>query len=264
MTVDVSLTGRRVLVVGGSGGIGRASALSAAAAGAEITVVGRSPEKLAEVIATAGHGTAISADVREPSRCVSMVNEAVEAMGAFDVVLFATGITHLLPVGRVDPQTLQDIFAVNSVAPALVADAAVHHLTETGVMLFLSSMSAGTNYQGLGPYAASKAALERIVRAFQFEHPEHRFMCIAVGDTSGTDIARTYDVELTADLLPRWLASAVMYERQMEVADLGEMLVELTAMLLAHPGISVPEIAMVPPGPMRTGTMEDFMRSMAE
>jgi NAD(P)-dependent dehydrogenase (short-subunit alcohol dehydrogenase family) len=53
MTVQIDLRGRRLLVVGGSAGIGRAAALSAAAAGAEIAVVGRSPEKIAGVIATA-------------------------------------------------------------------------------------------------------------------------------------------------------------------------------------------------------------------
>jgi NAD(P)-dependent dehydrogenase (short-subunit alcohol dehydrogenase family) len=47
MTVQIDLRGRRLLVVGGSAGIGRAAALSAAAAGAEIAVVGRSPEKIA-------------------------------------------------------------------------------------------------------------------------------------------------------------------------------------------------------------------------
>jgi NAD(P)-dependent dehydrogenase (short-subunit alcohol dehydrogenase family) len=47
MTVQIDLRGRRLLVVGGSAGIGRAAALSAAAAGPEIAVVGRSPEKIA-------------------------------------------------------------------------------------------------------------------------------------------------------------------------------------------------------------------------
>ena len=63
MSVDIDLTGKRILVVGGSAGIGRGTALAAASAGANITVVGRSPEKLAEVVATAGTGTGIAADV---------------------------------------------------------------------------------------------------------------------------------------------------------------------------------------------------------
>ena len=67
--VDIDLSGKRILVVGGSAGIGRGAALAAAEAGAGITVVGRSAEKLAEVVTSAGTGTAISADVTDPERC---------------------------------------------------------------------------------------------------------------------------------------------------------------------------------------------------
>ena len=84
--VDIDLSGKRILVVGGSAGIGRGAALAAAEAGAGITVVGRSAEKLAEVVTSAGTGTAISADVTDPERCRELVGEAVDAMGGIDAL----------------------------------------------------------------------------------------------------------------------------------------------------------------------------------
>jgi NAD(P)-dependent dehydrogenase (short-subunit alcohol dehydrogenase family) len=130
-------------------------------------------------------------------------------------------------------------------------------------MLFLSSVSVATDFQGNGPYAASKAALDRMVQAFRLEHPAHRFVCVSVGDTAGTDISRSRDHALAKELLPQWLASAAMYEQIMDATDLGRALAELAAMLLAHPGIAMPNLTMVPPGPKLTGTVEDFRAAVA-
>ena len=93
--VAIDLTGKRVLVVGGSAGIGRSTALAAAAAGAAITVVGRSEEKLAEVVATAGRGTGIAADVKDGDRCRELVGEAVDAMGGLDAPCSPPACRHL-------------------------------------------------------------------------------------------------------------------------------------------------------------------------
>jgi NAD(P)-dependent dehydrogenase (short-subunit alcohol dehydrogenase family) len=158
---------------------------------------------------------------------------------------------------------LQDLFTTNALGPAMIADAAVRHLTADGLVLFLSSVAATADYQGNGPYAASKAALDRLVQAFRLEHPTHRFACVSVGDTGGTDISRSHDHELIMELLPKWLASAAMYEQMMDAEDLGQALAELVALLLAHPGITMPNLTVVPPGPKRTGTLEEFLASRA-
>ena len=171
MSVDIDLAGKRVLVVGGSAGIGRSTALAAAAAGAAITVVGRSPEKLAEVVATAGTGTGISADVTRPRALPGIVGEAVDAMGGLDALVFSTAMSPLAPLDEIDAQTWHDVIATNAIAPALVAQAAVDHLSDDGVIIFLSSISTGGGYDGLAAYAASKAALDRTVRAWRWSDP---------------------------------------------------------------------------------------------
>ena len=263
--IGIDLTGRRVLVVGGSAGIGRSTALAAAGAGAVIAVVGRSAEKLAEVVTTAGGGTGISADVKDPKRCRELVGEAVEAMGGLDALVFATGVSPLEPLDQIDAQTWHDVIATNAIAPALVAQAALEHLSDDGVIIFISSISTGGNgYDGLAAYAASKCALDRTVRSWRSEHPDRRFVCMAVGDTMGTDFARDFDMETAAALFPKWLAAGTIYQNHMQADDLGATIAEFVAMLLAHPGLTIPELTVVPVGPMMSGTPESVMEMMTQ
>jgi NAD(P)-dependent dehydrogenase (short-subunit alcohol dehydrogenase family) len=258
--VDIDLSGKRVLVVGGSAGIGRGTALAAAEAGAAITVVGRSAEKLAEVVTTAGTGTGISADVTDPDRCRDLIDEAVEVMGGLDVLVYSSAVSPLAPLEEVDADTWQRVIATNAIGPALVTQAALPHLSEDGVVVFLSSISVGGGYFGLGPYQASKAALDRTVQSWRAEHPEHRFVRMAVGDTEDTDFARDFDMERAAALTPKWVAASVIYKNRMVSADLGRTIAEFIAMLLAHPGLTVPEVTVVPAGGMLT--MDDVQQLM--
>jgi NAD(P)-dependent dehydrogenase (short-subunit alcohol dehydrogenase family) len=252
MSVAIDLSGKRLLVVGGSAGIGRSTALAAAQAGAAIAVVGRSEEKLVEVVSTAGSGTGIAADVRDPDRCSGLVAEAVEAMGGLDAVVISSAMSPLAPLDRASAQTWHDVMTTNAIAPALIAQAALEHLSDDGVIVFLSSITVGSGHHGLGSYAASKAALDRTVRAWRAERPDRRFVCMAVGDTVGTDFARDFDAEQAGELFPKWLAASVIYQNHMQVDDLGRTIAEFVAVLLAHPALTVPELTIVPPGPMMT------------
>jgi NAD(P)-dependent dehydrogenase (short-subunit alcohol dehydrogenase family) len=250
VSVAIDLAGTRLLVVGGSAGIGRSLAVVAAAAGADVAVVGRSQEKLAEVVDAAEGITAITADIRDPDRCAGLVREAVDALGGLEALVVSSAVSPLAPLDSVSAETWQDVMTTNTIAPALITQAALDHLEPGGVVTFISSISVGLGHHGLSSYSASKAALDRTVRSWQMERPEYRFVKLAVGSTIGTDFTRDFDAGLAGELYPKWLASSVIHEQYMEVDDLGRTIAELIAMLLAHPGLTMPELTITPPGPM--------------
>ncbi|MGD9864806.1 MAG: SDR family NAD(P)-dependent oxidoreductase [Pseudodonghicola sp.] len=98
-----ALVGRRALVVGGTSGIGLASARQMQSQGAQVTVAGRSPERGAAAVAALG-GTAayLQGDAGDPASCAAMVARAAERMGGIDVLMSCGG-------GDPMPRLLKDI-----------------------------------------------------------------------------------------------------------------------------------------------------------
>lgn len=244
------LTGRRVLVVGGSAGIGRAVVVAGAAAGAELVVVGRDRAKLDEVHRTTG-AAPISADVSDPEQCRELVAESVRRLGGLDVVVISSALSSLALLDDESPQRWTDVLATNVVGPSVITSAALEHLSESGLIIYLSSTSSRADngtHAGLGAYAASKAALNRTVDGWRAEHPDRRFVCMRVGDTGGTDVARNFDPEAAASLFGRWLVAGLVAETVMDPGELGSMIVGVAATLLDHPGLTVPDLEVRPVG----------------
>ena len=93
--------------------------------------------------------------------------------------------------------------------------AAIPHLTKSaGTAVYLSSVSASLTppWPGLGAYAVSKAALDKLVEAWRAEHPALGFTRVVVGDCAGgegdsmTGFADGWDPELAAQVCPIWAA----------------------------------------------------------
>src|SRR5688572_12344065 len=76
-----TLEGRRVLIVGGSAGIGRAFGVEAISQGAQVVFAARREDKLKESVAEAGGGVAIAADVCQTGECDRLVRESTAALG---------------------------------------------------------------------------------------------------------------------------------------------------------------------------------------
>lgn len=246
MGIDIDLKGQRILVVGASSGIGRATAIAAAGSGGEIAVVGRRARQLDEVVATAGGGTALVADLRREDECRRVVAEAATALGGLDAVLFPIGFSPLAFLTKTDAATWADAFATNVIAPALVTAAAVEARAEPGLFVYVSSTNVAHPLHALGAYAASKAALDHSIRTWRLEHPEHRFVRLAVGATTPTDIYRDFSSDVLGECLPKWAAAGLVTADFMRVDDVGVALAEITALALAHPGLGVDELTLNP------------------
>ena len=85
--METALSGRRIVVLGASSGIGRAVAACALAGGARVVVAARRTDRLREVAAT-GDGVAVECDVRDAADRRRLVDVAAHELGAVDVFVY--------------------------------------------------------------------------------------------------------------------------------------------------------------------------------
>ncbi len=247
MTEAPTLRDARVLVVGGSSGIGRAIAVHATRAGAQVCVAARRTAELAALCNASPRSRAITADVTVPADCARLVAESVAAMGGIDLMVYAAGTGTLARLEDADPDAWQRDYAVNVIGPTLVCGAALAALAPDGLVSFISSEAVTETRWGLSSYAASKAALDATIRSWRVEHPERRFQRIVMGATVGTDFGLGFDMGLITAGLDRWSAAGVSMT-MMDADDVGQQLTEVYAVLLAHPEIDVPDLCLDPRG----------------
>jgi NAD(P)-dependent dehydrogenase (short-subunit alcohol dehydrogenase family) len=221
----------RVVVVGASSGLGRCLALGLGKNAEKIALLARRRDLLegaAEEIGPAA--VAITCDVHDEESIRQAIAEAVEALGGIDALVYTPAVGPLSRLRDLDADTWQATFRTNVTGAALVAKHAVAHLEESGgTAVFLSSVSASMSdpWPGLGAYAASKAALEKMVEAWRMEHPTVGFTTVVVGDCAGgegdhcmTEFANSWDPELAGRAVTIWMDRAYMAGTLMDVQDL--------------------------------------------
>ncbi len=206
--MNAHLSGKRVLVVGASSGIGSEVALHASRAGARVAIAGRRLHKLQEVAVRCGdQSLAIRCDVHEESDCRDLIDQVVSIFGGLDQIVYCTAINPLRKLADAEAALWHDVMATNVVGASLVVRAALAPLRAVGGrVVVISATSIARPLPGMGPYVSSKAALETMVRAWRSEHPDISFSNVAVGNTVGTEVSATWDPELFEELLAVWLA----------------------------------------------------------
>lgn len=158
--------GASVLIAGATGGLGSALAVALGRQGADLTLVSRSEEGLAELPV---EGTRIALDLRTPEACAAAVDEAVGRHGRLDVVVNATGVVAFGPVESLSVDALEELLLTNTMLPVLLAQAAWGRISRGGVIVNISGVIAEKNVAGMAAYGASKAALRAFDEGFARE-----------------------------------------------------------------------------------------------
>ncbi|MEM9609876.1 MAG: SDR family oxidoreductase [Actinomycetota bacterium] len=178
--------GRSVLVTGAASGLGAATAEHLVGLGMRVTLVGRRPERLAEVADRLGpDALACVGDVTVDEDRRRMIDAAVEhGGGRLDGLVSNAGNMYRGPITDLGETELVDLFKVNVIAGMLLTGLAVPHLESTdGCVIFMGSVHTQRAFPGASPYAATKGALETLtgVLAAELGPKGIRVSCVRPG-----------------------------------------------------------------------------------
>ena len=159
---------RVAVVTGGSSGIGRGCALSLSEAGYAVAVIGRRPEKLAEV--TNERIRAFPCDVADRARVDETAKSIVAAFGRVDLLLNAAGVFPRTAAEMASSELVAEVLGINLVGTINCCVSFLPHLMAAqGSIVNISSRLAHQPISGTTLYAASKGGVESYSRALAVE-----------------------------------------------------------------------------------------------
>jgi 7-alpha-hydroxysteroid dehydrogenase len=224
------LTGRVAVVTGAGRGIGAATALALAEAGADVVISARTVEQLAEVagrIEAAGRkAVVVPADLNDLDAVAALAPAAQEAFGRLDIVVNNVGGT--MPRGFLEtsPRFMEQAFHFNVATAHALTRAAVPLMLAggDGAVVNISSAMGRTQARGFVAYGTAKAALAHYTRLAATDlAPRIRVNAIAVGSVATSAL----EVVLTDDSLRTTMEDATPLRRIGEPEDIAAAIVYL-------------------------------------
>jgi 3-oxoacyl-[acyl-carrier protein] reductase len=155
------LTGKRALVTGASGGIGREIAKVLAGAGAKVAISGTRVAALDEVAAEIGGAVVLPCNLSDLAAVDKLVPSAEAVLGGVDILVNNAGITRDNLFMRMKDEEWDEVIAVNLTAVFRLTRAALRGMMRQryGRIVNISSLTGVAGNPGQGNYAASKAGL---------------------------------------------------------------------------------------------------------
>jgi 3-oxoacyl-[acyl-carrier protein] reductase len=173
------LAGKRVLITGGTSGIGLATAARFLREGARVHVCGRSEDQLKQAVVHLGPfggATGSVCDVGSEGDVERLISEAVAALGAIDILLNNAGVASAEPFLEVTPEQWDHVLRVNARGTFLVSQAVARHLVSRsagGVIVNMSSTNGLVGEELYAPYDASKGAVAQLTKTMALELGRH-------------------------------------------------------------------------------------------
>jgi NAD(P)-dependent dehydrogenase (short-subunit alcohol dehydrogenase family) len=227
------MTGKAAIVTGAASGLGRATAVALARAGADIFLVDVNDAGLGEtaelVRAVGGQAVAHAADLSVAAHCVASVNAAIAAFNRLDALCNVAGLIIFAHSTEMEEADWNRTISVNLSAPFHLSKAAIPHLLETrGAIVNVASSASFIGEAYAAAYCASKAGLVGMTKAMAMEyvHKPIRINAVAPGGMM-TNIAANLRMPDGADmaLIKRFSPMRGL----VEVADVAEMIAHLAS-----------------------------------
>ena len=218
------LTGRTVLVTGGTKGIGKGIAGEFAAAGCNVALNGRGDEAgeaaVRDLEARGGHVSFSRGDVAKENDCQRIAAEVVSRYGGIDIVCANAGVFPDVKLADMTESDIDEIFATNVKGTMLTVKACLPHLERSGhgrVILTSSITGPYTGFPGWSHYGATKAAQLGFLRTAAIELAARNITINAV-------MPGNIETEGLAELGPEYrqqMESSIPQGRLGKVQDIG-------------------------------------------
>ncbi len=185
-TVDFSLKNKKVLVTGGSKGIGRAIAITFAEAGADVALVARGIESLEktkkEIEGIGRHCVAVPTDLSSDQQIKKMHETVVEELGDIDILVNNAGIGYFVALADLTHEQFDDVIRVNTWAALYLSQLCYPAMKEKGEGIIVNIASTGGLKPDIlvGSYSASKAALIMLTKQIACEWGNDGIRCVAI------------------------------------------------------------------------------------
>lgn len=189
-TTRFNVSGKKAIVTGGSRGIGQESARVLAEAGAEVVLVGRDAEALAESeallkeIGNAVH--VVTGDLTTAAGARQAAKESLAALGGrVDILVNCAGVARIAPLTELTQDEWDETMAVNLTAPFSFTQEIVGPMIEqkAGKIVNISSQAGSVAIDGHGAYCASKGGLNLLTKVMAAEWGPHNIQVNAIGPT---------------------------------------------------------------------------------
>ncbi len=235
MSLTNPLSEKIALVTGASRGIGRASALALAKAGAHVIAVARTEGGLTELddelrAATGKSATLVPLDVSDGDALDGLGLALHQRFGRLDILVHAAAILGpLTPVGHIEPTQWDRVLAVNLTATyrLIRTTEPLLRASEAARAIFLTTGRVERPKAFWGPYGATKAAMEHLVRTWADELEQTNIRAVLLDPN-------TMRTRMRAEAIPGEDPTTVT-----DPAEIGPLIVELAQADLGLPHANV-------------------------
>ena len=193
------LTGKTALVTGAAKRIGRAIAMALAASGANVAITylgsqSEAEETVRDLAAFDVDAFAVRTDLRDPESIRESVAAVVEEFGSLDILVNNAGVFASAALESITVEQWDHMFATNTRAPFLVAQAAYPHLRAAGGRISnIGSLGGVHPWATHAHYCTSKAALHMLSQTMaKAWAPEISVNCVAPGMIVQGEVGEAY------------------------------------------------------------------------
>lgn len=174
MINPMELTGKHVLITGGSSGIGRQCAVQASRLGARVTIIARTEEKLQETVRMMERPEEHACypfDLYETDKIEALIKTIVAERGPVDGFVHAAGIASVRTLRQMKPKFVEKMFRIHEYAfvELIRCLSLMKNLNDGASLVGISSASASKGNFSQGAYAAAKASMEGFLNPVAIE-----------------------------------------------------------------------------------------------